>query len=59
VGEPGRWIRDMANNWGADLVVLGRRGLKGLAEVFLGSVSSYVIHRVNCSVLIVQHPQDS
>ncbi|MBE9203679.1 universal stress protein [Synechocystis salina LEGE 06099] len=55
VGEPGRWIRDMAKNWDADLVVLGRRGLKGLAEVFLGSVSSYVIHHVQCSVLIVQH----
>jgi len=54
VGEPGRWIRDIAKNWEADLVVLGRRGLKGLAEVFLGSVSSYVIHHVKCSVLIVQ-----
>ncbi|AIE74386.1 MULTISPECIES: universal stress protein [unclassified Synechocystis] len=54
VGEPGRWIRDMAKNWEADLVVLGRRGLKGLAEVFLGSVSSYVIHHVHCSVLVVQ-----
>ncbi len=54
VGEPGRWIRDMAKNWDADLVVIGRRGLKGLAEMFLGSVSSYVIHHVGCSVLIVQ-----
>lgn len=59
VGEPGRWIRDMTKNWDADLVVIGRRGLKGLAEMFLGSVSSYVIHHVECSVLIVQHPKSA
>ncbi len=56
VGDAGRWIRDEAKNWGADLVVIGRRGLQGVAEFFLGSVSNYVVHHVSCSVLIVQHP---
>jgi nucleotide-binding universal stress UspA family protein len=54
VGEAGRWIRDMAQTWGADLIVIGRRGLSGLAEVFLGSVSNYVVHHSRCSVLVVQ-----
>jgi nucleotide-binding universal stress UspA family protein len=54
VGDPARWIRDIADSWDADLVVLGRRGLSGLSEVFLGSVSNYIVHHVRCSVLIVQ-----
>jgi glycosyltransferase involved in cell wall biosynthesis len=41
-------------NWDADLVVMGRRGLSGIKEMFLGSVSNYIIHHVPCSVLIVQ-----
>ena len=56
MGDPGRWIRDLADSWEADLIVLGRRGLTGVAEMFLGSVSNYVVHHVNCSVLVVQEP---
>ena len=55
IGEPGRLIRDMAKSWQADLIVLGRRGLKGISEIFLGSVSNYIVHQALCSVLIVQH----
>lgn len=54
MGGAGRSIRNMAGNWGADLVVLGRRGRKGLTEVLLGSVSNYVMHHAPCSVLVVQ-----
>ena len=53
VGEAGSWIRTISQTWGADLIVLGRRGLSGLSEVLLGSVSNYVIHHVTCSILIV------
>lgn len=56
VGEAGRWVRDLAQNWEADLVIVGRRGLRGVAELFLGSVSSYIVHHVQCSVLVVQQP---
>jgi nucleotide-binding universal stress UspA family protein len=45
----------MAKSWQADLIVLGRRGLKGISEIFLGSVSNYIVHQALCSVLIVQH----
>ena len=53
VGHPGSLIRDLAKNWNADLIVMGRRGLSSLQEVFLGSVSNYILHHAPCSVLIV------
>lgn len=53
MGEAGVCIKKMSETWHADLIVLGRRGLTGLPEVLLGSVSNYVVHHVNCSVLIV------
>ena len=52
--KPERAILSLAQDWGADLIVLGRRGRQGLAEMFLGSVSSYIIHHAPCSVLVVQ-----
>lgn len=57
IGEPSRHICDLAKTWEADLIVLGRRGLQGLAEIFLGSVSNYVVHHARCSVLLVQQPK--
>ena len=55
-GEASRTICDVARNWGADLIIIGRRGRRGLTEFFLGSVSNYVLHHAPCSVLIVQGP---
>ena len=41
-------------NLGYDIVVLGRRGLSGIQEFFLGSVSQKVLHATkNISVLFV------
>lgn len=53
-GSPGRTICEVARTWEADLIVMGRRGLSGLSEAVLGSVSNYVIHHAHCSVLNVQ-----
>jgi nucleotide-binding universal stress UspA family protein len=53
-GLPGSLICQTARDWQADLIVLGRRGHRGLSEVLLGSVSNYVIHHAPCSVLVVQ-----
>lgn len=53
-GEAGLSICSVAENWGADLIVIGRRGYKGLKSVALGSVSSYVVNHAPCSVLVVQ-----
>ncbi|MEH1921403.1 universal stress protein [Nostoc sp.] len=53
VGNPGRVVCDLAHSYGADLIVMGRRGRSGLMELFLGSVSNYVLHHAPCSVHIV------
>lgn len=58
-GHPGHLICKLAFMSSADLIVVGSRGLKGLKEMFLGSVSNYVTHHAPCSVLIVRQPMDS
>lgn len=54
IGDPGKAICKLAIEWKADLIVLGRRGFKGLQELLVGSVSNYVLHHASCSVLTVQ-----
>jgi nucleotide-binding universal stress UspA family protein len=59
VGSPSFWICDRAKNWGADLIIVGRRGYRGLSELLIGSISNYVIHHAPCSVLVVQENRTS
>ncbi|MFE4106864.1 universal stress protein, partial [Almyronema epifaneia] len=54
VGDPSRAICNTARQWRADLIMMGRRGRSGLSEWLLGSVSNYVMHHADCSVLTVQ-----
>ncbi len=54
IGEPSRMICDIARNWQADLIVIGRRGRRGISEFLMGSVSNYVLHHAHCSVFTVQ-----
>ncbi|NEQ30160.1 MAG: universal stress protein [Leptolyngbya sp. SIO4C5] len=54
VGDPSRAICNTAQQWRADLIMMGRRGRSGLSELLLGSVSNYVMHHADCSVLTVQ-----
>ena len=58
-GIPGWEICELASRWSADLIIVGSRGLKGLKEMFLGSVSNYVTHHAPCSVLIVRTDANS
>ena len=53
-GDPGPVICSVAQTWGADLILMGRRGLSGLGELVLGSASNYVLHHAACSVLVMQ-----
>lgn len=56
VTDPGQGLCEAAKSWNADLIVVGRRGRKGLTEAILGSVSNYVLHHAPCAVLIIQAP---
>lgn len=52
-GDAARQIVATAGSVGADMIVLGRRGLTGVAELLLGSVSQKVMHHAEVDVLIV------
>lgn len=49
-------IIDHAAEWGADLIVLGSHGRKGLNRFLMGSVAEFVARHANCSVQIVRIP---
>lgn len=51
-GAPAEVLCDFASHIGADLVVVGNRGMQG-GRRFLGSVPNTVSHHAPCSVLIV------
>lgn len=53
-GRPADKIVETAREEGFDLIVLGSRGLGGIKEVFLGSVSDRVADEAPCPVLIVK-----
>ncbi|MFS0878246.1 universal stress protein [Solibacillus isronensis] len=53
-GKPGPEIVKYANENKVDVVVIGSRGLNGLQEMVLGSVSHKVMKRVHCPALIVK-----
>lgn len=57
IGNPGVEICQVAQQWNADLVILGRHDQPAIAEFFTGSVSNYVIHHANCSVLVVKNQE--
>ena len=55
-GDPGYDITRFANNSKnkIDLVVVGARGRGSAKEIFLGSVSNYVLHKCKKPVLVVK-----
>jgi nucleotide-binding universal stress UspA family protein len=54
LGDPGATICNAAQQWNADLIVLGRHNHAAIVEFFTGSVSNHVIHHANCSVLVIK-----
>jgi nucleotide-binding universal stress UspA family protein len=53
-GSPDQAIVEEAENWEADLIVVGSHGYGFWERVFLGSVSDSVVHHAPCSVLVVR-----
>jgi nucleotide-binding universal stress UspA family protein len=57
-GDAREAILRAAEEWPADLIVLGARGLGALAGFLLGGVSLNVARQARCSVLVVKHRAD-
>ncbi|MCV0372631.1 MAG: universal stress protein [Nitrosarchaeum sp.] len=53
-GDPGYDIVKFSKKSNSDMIVVGARGLNPLKEIFLGSVSNYVLHKSKIPVLIVK-----
>ena len=51
-GDPAETLIDTAKDFGADLIVVGARGLGGVKRLLLGSVSEEVLRAARCPVLI-------
>jgi nucleotide-binding universal stress UspA family protein len=53
-GDPRNALVGMAEQWPADLIVLGARGLGAVAGALLGSVSIGIARHAPCSVVVVK-----
>jgi nucleotide-binding universal stress UspA family protein len=53
-GNPADQILEEADTWGANCIFVGARGTRGIDRLLLGSVSSAVSARANCSVEVVR-----
>jgi nucleotide-binding universal stress UspA family protein len=53
-GNPKEVILDEAQKWGADLIVVGSHGRRGIKRFLLGSVSEAVAMNAHCSVVVVR-----
>lgn len=53
-GPPARSIVEMADEWNADLIVVGSHGRGFWSRALLGSVSDSVSKHAKCSVLVVR-----
>lgn len=55
-GRAARMIVEAAEQWNADMIVLGSHGYGFWERNFMGSVSDAVVHQAPCSVLVVRSP---
>lgn len=52
-GDPAGEILAAAEEWNADLIVVGTHGRKGMERFLLGSVADATIRKAPCSILVV------
>jgi universal stress protein A len=56
VGTPAKSIIEYAREQGADLIVMGTHGRRGLSHALLGSVAERVLRTAPCPVLTIRRP---
>jgi nucleotide-binding universal stress UspA family protein len=54
-GSPSERILALAEELGADLIVIGTHGRKGIQRLMVGSVAENVLRHAHCAVLVVRH----
>jgi nucleotide-binding universal stress UspA family protein len=55
-GPPRSLILDRAQNWNADLIIVGSHGYRAWEKFLLGSVSQSIVSHAKCSVEVVRCP---
>ena len=58
-GDPRSAIVDEANEWGADLIVVGSHGRTGVMRWLLGSVAHAIVGHAPCSVEVVRRRESA
>ena len=58
MGQVDLEIVALAEELGADLIVMGSRGLGGVKRALMGSVSDSVVRHVHCPVLVVRQEKE-
>ena len=53
-GDPADAILDVAEESGADLIIVGNKGMTGAKRFLLGSVPDKISHHAPCSVMIIR-----
>jgi nucleotide-binding universal stress UspA family protein len=53
-GHAGIKITELSKENGYSLIIMGRRGLSGVKQLLMGSVSNYVLHYAQCPTLIIK-----
>lgn len=53
-GSPHQTIVNITEQLEPDWIIMGSRGASNLKEIVMGSVSQYVLHHVQCPVMIVK-----
>jgi nucleotide-binding universal stress UspA family protein len=52
-GDPREEIIAVANEWGANIIVLGTHGRTGLTHLLMGSTAEYVVRHSKVPVMVV------
>jgi len=54
IGKPADELLDLARDVGADLIIVGSKGLTGVERLMLGSVSEKVVREAGCTVEVAR-----
>jgi nucleotide-binding universal stress UspA family protein len=52
-GKPYEIILKIADEWGADVIVMGTHGRKGLSHLLIGSVAEEVIRHTKKTLVVI------